>query len=138
MVQRISTKTYGICCSLTPRYHYQLFSYPYNQSIMSTQKAVLHESEGVSQLKTDVPLPKLPSGNWMLVETKAVALNPTDWKNIARATAPGAIAGCDYAGVVEEVGEGVTDVKVGDKVAGFVRGGELVFINSLIIANFDR
>jgi len=54
---------------------------------MSTQKALLHVSEGVSQLKTDVPLPKLPSGNWMLVKTKAVALNPTDWKNIHYYTA---------------------------------------------------
>jgi len=91
---------------------------------MSTQRAVVHVSEGVSALKSDVPLPKLPEGNWMLVKTKAVALNPTDWKNIARATAPGAIAGCDYAGVVQEVAKGVTDVKVGDRVAGFARGGD--------------
>jgi NADPH:quinone reductase-like Zn-dependent oxidoreductase len=90
---------------------------------MSTQKAVVHESENVSKLKNDVPLPKLPGDDWVLVKTKAVALNPTDWKNIARATAPGAIAGCDYAGVVEEVGNGVTDLKVGDRIAGFVRGG---------------
>lgn len=90
---------------------------------MSTQKAVVHVREGVSELRNDVPLPKLPGDNWLLVKTKAVALNPTDWKNIDRATAPGAIAGCDYAGVVEEVGKGATDIKVGDRVAGFVRGG---------------
>ncbi|CBX96210.1 hypothetical protein IAQ61_001387 [Plenodomus lingam] len=91
---------------------------------MSTQKAVVHKSEGVAELRTDVPLPKLPGDDWILVKTKAVALNPTDWKNIDKATAPGAIAGCDYAGVVEEVGKGVTKLKVGDRVAGFARGGD--------------
>lgn len=90
---------------------------------MSTQKAVVHVSKGVSELKNDVPMPKLPGDNWLLVKTKAVALNPTDWKNIDNAPAPGAIAGCDYAGVVEEVGKGATHYKVGDRIAGFVRGG---------------
>jgi NADPH:quinone reductase-like Zn-dependent oxidoreductase len=90
---------------------------------MSTQKAVVHVSKDVSQLKTDVPLPKLPADNWVLVKTKAVALNPTDWKSIANRASPGSIAGCDYAGVVEEVGKSVKGLKVGDKIAGFVRGG---------------
>ncbi|KAE8855098.1 hypothetical protein PTNB29_09349 [Pyrenophora teres f. teres] len=91
---------------------------------MSTQKAVVHVSKGVSELRNDVPLPKLPSENWLLVKTKAVALNPTDWKNIEQSTAPGAIAGCDYAGIVEQVGKGVTAYQVGDRIAGFVRGGD--------------
>jgi len=91
---------------------------------MSTQKAVVHVSKGVSELRDDVPLPTLSSDNWLLVKTKAVALNPTDWKNIERSTAPGAIAGCDYAGIVEEVGKGVTNYQVGDRIAGFVRGGD--------------
>lgn len=90
---------------------------------MSTQKAVVHVSEGVSELQSNAPLPKLPGDKWIIVKTKAVALNPTDWKNIAKATSPGAIAGCDYAGVIEEVGKDVGDLKVGDRVAGFVRGG---------------
>ena len=92
---------------------------------MSTQKAVVHVSKGVSELRDDVPLPKVPSDNWLLVKTKAVALNPTDWMNIDWASAPGAIAGCDYAGIVEEVGRGVTTYQVGDRIAGFVRGGKL-------------
>ncbi|EOA88144.1 uncharacterized protein SETTUDRAFT_168565 [Exserohilum turcica Et28A] len=91
---------------------------------MSTQKAAVHVSQGVSELRDDVPLPKLPADNWLLVQTKAVALNPTDWKNIERAPAPGAIVGCDYAGTVEEVGKAVTNYKVGDRIAGFVRGGD--------------
>jgi NADPH:quinone reductase-like Zn-dependent oxidoreductase len=91
---------------------------------MSTQRAVVHESKDVAVLKTDVPLPKLTQDNWVLIKTKAVALNPTDWKAIAKATSPGSIAGCDYAGIVEEVGKSVTSLKVGDRVAGFVRGGK--------------
>ncbi|CAO2647599.1 Nn.00g085210.m01.CDS01 [Neocucurbitaria sp. VM-36] len=91
---------------------------------MSTQRAIVHKSKGVSELRNDVALPKLPEGNWALVKTKAVALNPTDWKNIANTPSPGAIAGCDYAGIVEEVGKGVRDLNVGDRVAGFARGGD--------------
>lgn len=91
---------------------------------MSVQKAVVHVSEGVSAIKANAPRPKLTGKDWILVKTKAVALNPTDWKNIDRANSPGAIAGCDYAGVIEEVGQGVSDLKVGDRVAGFARGGK--------------
>jgi NADPH:quinone reductase-like Zn-dependent oxidoreductase len=91
---------------------------------MSTQRAVVHKSKDVAEVKNDVPLPKLPGDDWILVKTKAVALNPTDWKNIANTPSPGALAGCDYAGVVEEVGKGVENLKIGDRVAGFVRGGK--------------
>lgn len=91
---------------------------------MSTQRAVIHEAKDIAKLSNDVPLPKLSAKNWLLVKTKAVALNPTDWKAIASRPSPGSIAGCDYAGIVEEVGKDVTDVKVGDRVAGFVRGGD--------------
>jgi NADPH:quinone reductase-like Zn-dependent oxidoreductase len=90
---------------------------------MSTQKAVVHVSKGVSECKSDVPLPKIQD-NYVLVKTKAVALNPTDWKSIEGNPSPGAIAGCDYAGIVEEVGNGVTGLKVGDRIAGFARGGK--------------
>jgi NADPH:quinone reductase-like Zn-dependent oxidoreductase len=90
---------------------------------MSTQKAVVHVEKGVSELRSDVPLPKVQD-NFIIVKTKAVALNPTDWKSIENSPSKGAIAGCDYAGVVEEVGNGVKDLKVGDRVAGFARGGD--------------
>jgi NADPH:quinone reductase-like Zn-dependent oxidoreductase len=91
---------------------------------MSTQRAIVHKSQDIAVLKNDVPLPKLTDDNWILIKTKAVALNPTDWKNISKATSPGSIAGCDYAGIVEEVGKSVTRFKVGDRIAGFVRGGK--------------
>lgn len=91
---------------------------------MSTQKAVVQVEKGVSEVRSDVPLPKVQD-NFMIVKTKAIALNPTDWKSIENTPSKGAIVGCDYAGIVEEVGNGVTDVKVGDRVAGFARGGSI-------------
>lgn len=91
---------------------------------MSTQRAIVHDSKDVAKLKTDVPLPKLADDNYILIKTKAIALNPTDWKSIANNPQPGSVAGCDYAGIVEEVGKNVTNYKVGDRIAGFVRGGE--------------
>jgi hypothetical protein len=105
------------------------FTYRSIKSInMSTQEAVVHVSENVAECKSDVPIPKLSADNWVLVKTKAVALNPTDWKNIAKATSPGSIAGCDYAGVVEEVGKSVTNYKIGDRICGFVRGGLYIMV----------
>jgi hypothetical protein len=110
------------------RLHHHNLQSNFTTTNMSTQKAVVHVSENVAECKSDVPIPKLSADNWILVKTKAVALNPTDWKNIAKATQPGAIAGCDYAGVVEEVGKSVTNYKVGDRICGFVRGGEYFWI----------
>lgn len=124
-----STTTIPSQALTNPIHRYSLYS-----PKMSVQKAVVHKSNGVSELRSDVPLPTLPGDDWILVKTKAVALNPTDWKNIDKATAPGAIAGCDYAGVVEEVGNAVTKLKVGDKVAGFARGGKNTASSQIRIA----
>jgi NADPH:quinone reductase-like Zn-dependent oxidoreductase len=95
---------------------------------MSTRRAVVVKSAGVAEVK-EVPLPKLRD-DYIIVKTEAVALNPTDWKGLQRAS-PGAIVGCDYAGIVEEIGKGVSKyLKVGDKVAGFVRGSKCIHFNS--------
>ena len=67
----------------------------------------------------EAPVPKLRD-DYILVKVKAVALNPTDWKHVAWLTDAGSRIGCDYAGIVEEVGSKVTkDFKKGDRVAGF-------------------
>jgi NADPH:quinone reductase-like Zn-dependent oxidoreductase len=90
---------------------------------MSTRRALVTNSKGGAEVK-DVPLPKLRD-EYIIVKTKAVALNPTDWKSLSRNTTPGAIVGVDYAGVVEEIGSKVTkSLKIGDKVAGMVYGCE--------------
>ncbi|KAF2743607.1 GroES-like protein [Sporormia fimetaria CBS 119925] len=91
---------------------------------MSTQRALVHKSKGVFEVRNDVPLPRLRD-DYIVVKTKAVALNPTDYKSAANNPSPGAIAGCDYAGVVEQVGNNVSlPFKEGDRVAGFIRGGD--------------
>ena len=91
---------------------------------MSTQRAIVHVASDSAKLSNDVPLPKHPADNWLLLKTKAVALNPTDWKAVGARNSPGSIAGCDVAGIVEEVGKDITNVKVGDRITAFVRGGE--------------
>jgi NADPH:quinone reductase-like Zn-dependent oxidoreductase len=62
------------------------------------------------------------------IAVRAAGVNPIDWKvrsgmmaerPLARPTTPGS----DVAGVVDEVGEGVEDVTVGDEVFGFAIGG---------------
>ncbi|GAA6040361.1 hypothetical protein JCM8097_007575 [Rhodosporidiobolus ruineniae] len=84
-------------------------------------KVTVVADKGRTELR-DLPTPE-PAQGEVLVKNKAVALNPTDWKHRDFITPPGAWLGCDFAGVVEKVGAGVTDVKEGDRVAAFVHGG---------------
>lgn len=92
---------------------------------MSQNQAIVVVKPGEAT-KQSVPVPKLRD-DYILVRTKAVALNPTDWKHVAFLTTAGARVGCDYAGIVEEVGSKVTNgLKKGDRVAGFAHGGNEV------------
>ena len=67
-----------------------------------------------------------PSSGQVLVKVKAAGINPGEaairegaFEEISPATFPSG-QGSDLAGVVEELGEGVTNVGVGDEVIGFV------------------
>lgn len=75
-------------------------------------------------LVTDRPVPKLRD-DYILVKPVAVALNPTDWKHAAFGrSAEGGLLGCDFAGIVEEVGSKVTKKwKKGERIAGVAHGG---------------
>jgi NADPH:quinone reductase-like Zn-dependent oxidoreductase len=72
----------------------------------------------------DVPEPHAGAGQ-IRVAVRAVGINPADWKiregmmggDLPRGT------GLEVAGVVDELGEGVTDVSVGEEVFGSVAGG---------------
>ena len=84
-------------------------------------RAVKSVENGKAEIQT-VSLPKLRDG-YVLAKVKSVALNPTDWKHVAFLATPGATVGCDFAGIVEEVGPKVTKGwKKGDRIAGFSHG----------------
>ncbi|KQR92201.1 MAG: NADP-dependent oxidoreductase [Microbacterium ginsengisoli] len=75
----------------------------------------------------DIPTPEADGGQ-VRVKVQATGLNPVDWKIIeVMQDKPGGYGahivlpsgnGNDYAGVVDQVGEGVTGVSVGDAVFG--------------------
>ena len=87
-----------------------------------TTKAIVFVEKGRAEIQ-DVPRPKLRD-DYILVKVNAVGINPTDWKHIDSArTDPGSRIGCDYAGVVEEVGTKVTkSFKKGNRISGVVHG----------------
>lgn len=86
-------------------------------------KAIVHTGEcGHASFVTDRPTPRLRPG-YLLVEVKAVAMNPTDYKHIDTWNHKGLLSGCDFAGVVNQLGSGYSkDWKVGDRICGFVHG----------------
>lgn len=88
---------------------------------IATTKAIV-----VVELKTtavrEVLMPMVRD-EWVLVKVKAVALNPTDWKHVAYGAADiGCRVGCDYAGIVEEVGSKVLNFCKGDRITGWIHG----------------
>ncbi|KWU46932.1 GroES-like protein [Rhodotorula sp. JG-1b] len=85
-------------------------------------KTVVVSSKGNTEVR-DVPVPD-PGAGEVVVKTSAIALNPTDWKHRDFLAPPGSWLGCDFAGTVEKVGSGVDNVRVGDRVAAFVHGGQ--------------
>lgn len=66
------------------------------------------------------PKPQLKKG-CVLLRVRGTSFNPVDYK-IPKMIA-GQVVGMDVAGVVEEVGPGVTSLKVGDEVFGNTLGG---------------
>ena len=89
-------------------------------------KAIALEGPGAAPALLDVETPT-PAAGQVLVRVRASSANPVD-----NAIAAGMLAGMvehdfpvvlgrDYAGVVEEVGSGVTGFAAGDEVYGYVR-----------------
>src|SRR5215813_1832209 len=89
-------------------------------------RALLLENYNAPFTLKDIPRP-MPSAGQVLVRIMASGVNPLDTKiragaaAHARVTLP-AVLGMDLAGVVEEVGTGVTAFKPGDEVYGMTGG----------------
>ena len=91
---------------------------------MATRTAIQTRGPGDAKVVSDVPMPRLRD-DFIIVKPEFVALNPVDTLFIDYLPSPGAIVGCDYSGIVQEVGSAVTNLQKGDRVAGFAHGGTL-------------
>lgn len=84
---------------------------------MSNQAAFL-DGKG-KQLRVGDTEKGSPGAGEILIQNKAIAINPVDWKvqdtGMFIQQWP-IVLGCDVAGIVEEVGSGVSNVKKGDRV----------------------
>jgi NADPH:quinone reductase-like Zn-dependent oxidoreductase len=74
----------------------------------------------------EAPEPQAGSGQ-VRIAVRAASVNPIDWKLFSGAMADGPLEGVGYlgfdaAGVVDQVGEGVSQVSVGDEVFGTGQG----------------
>ncbi|KAF5309201.1 hypothetical protein D9619_012810 [Psilocybe cf. subviscida] len=96
----------------------------------TTQKALyLEKKQGDLVIGDAIPVPK-PKAGEVLIKVIAAGLNPADWAvkafGLFIEDYP-AVIGFDYAGIVEELGEGVVELKVGDRVfseSSFQKGHE--------------
>jgi NADPH:quinone reductase-like Zn-dependent oxidoreductase len=89
-------------------------------------KAARYSQFGSPEVLEIVDLPDPHAGPGQIrVAVHAAGVNPTDWK-LRKGLMGGELpqtTGREVAGVVDEVGEGVTDVTVGDRVFGFSNDG---------------
>ncbi|MEU2119673.1 NADP-dependent oxidoreductase [Streptomyces sp. NPDC016459] len=94
-------------------------------------EAIVYEEFGgpeVLRHATGVTVPE-PGPGEVRVRVAAVGLNPLDWKRrhgwveeFYPTTFP-AVPGLEFAGTVDKLGEGVTDLAVGDEVLGWTKTG---------------
>lgn len=87
-------------------------------SIPSSQVGV-YRDEKLFQLQ-EFPVPD-PGPQEVLIRNVAVASNPKDWKHPRRFNNYSYIEGSDIAGEIAKLGEGVTDLRVGQRVAAFTK-----------------
>lgn len=91
-----------------------------------TMRALVVDAANAPYRLTRLDIPT-PNSGQVLVRIKASGVNPLDSKiragNAAHARQPlPAVLGMDLAGVIEALGEGVTQFKVGDEVYGMAAG----------------
>lgn len=78
-------------------------------------KALVGGEGGGYCLAENVGIPS-PQPDMILCLVHAVSLNPVDQKIIDYSEAPGSVGGCDFSGIVVQVGKGVKRFKIGDRV----------------------
>lgn len=91
-------------------------------------KAIVYQQFGNTEVLQMQEQPKpIIKPNEVLVKVKSFSINPMDWKirkgemKLMSGSKFPKNTGADFAGVVEEIGSSVSDVKVGDEVFGVVK-----------------
>jgi len=102
-------------------------------------------SDEVIEINENAPAPNDPSAGKVLVKIKAAGINPVDWKiregymqQMMPLQFPSPL-GMDFSGVIEKVGEGVSEFRQGDEVYGqasIMSGGSGAFAE-MALANAD-
>jgi NADPH:quinone reductase-like Zn-dependent oxidoreductase len=102
-------------------------------------------SDEVIEINKDAPAPNDPSAGKVLVKIKAAGINPVDWKiregymqQMIPLQFPSSL-GADFSGVIEKVGQGVSEFRQGDEVYGqasMLSGGSGAFAE-MALANAD-
>jgi NADPH:quinone reductase-like Zn-dependent oxidoreductase len=102
-------------------------------------------SDEVIEINKDAPAPNDPSAGKVLVKIKAAGINPVDWKiregymqQMIPLQFPSSL-GSDFSGVIEKVGQGVSEFRQGDEVYGqasMLSGGSGAFAE-MALANAD-
>ena len=86
-------------------------------ALPSTQTSLFRDENGKGYLKT-LPVPE-PDANEVLIRNVVVASNPKDYKYPIWNNDYTYVEGNDIAGEIVKLGEGVTGLKVGQRVAAF-------------------
>ena len=102
-------------------------------------------SDEVIEINKNVPAPNDPSAGKVLVKIKAAGINPVDWKiregymqQMIPLQFPSPL-GMDFSGVIEKVGQGISEFRQGDEVYGqasIMSGGSGAFAE-MALANAD-
>lgn len=96
-------------------------------------KAVVIKDRGVATI-ADVKEQNMRS-DYIRVKTVALAMNPTDLTHTDGVGLVGGILGCDFSGIVEEIGEDCrSSVKKGEAVYGVCHGANLVSLLTMLTA----
>ena len=91
-------------------------------------KAIVYQEFGTADVLQTVEQPKpVIKADQVLVRVKAFSINPMDWKirkgemTLMSGSKFPKYTGADFAGIVEQVGDSVKDLKIGDEVFGVVK-----------------
>lgn len=96
--------------------------------VLDGTNATVVSSRSIPELRDD----------YLLIKTVTVALNPTDCKAISQGRgAKNGLAGCDFAGIVEDIGPAVTKRwSKGDRVCGCTHGANSRYLDDGSFAEF--